>query len=357
MEVPNYEICTFNCAVMWQWGPGCHFASDPLLHSGMLGFIFVCYDNKVLWSAHTGKQDPISLLLTKPCVFSAKENWPQALHKPLLHILLSCFVHIVSIASIFIWGFHLLSLCNKHSSAPVVRAGSCRALQRADLHSTGFVIFPACGMGVGVVTDSGWEWGPEGGSTPPPAWSRASSGGRPSSPVFYTAKSWVGRLQGLPGSLLPPRLPSRGAFPSNAAWIPTCRELSLSSDIKNKVWLPPQVIPEAQRVEKWHSLFKNTLQEPALNLLFPRIFQIRKWLFALRVYKYFCMCHIYFSANLWKCSVSGRVGQYFKARVSQWRTGRRWEPWASIFNDMHIIPVLAAGTVSILSLSAGMRLF
>lgn len=83
--------------------------------------------------------------------------------KPLLHILLSWFVNIVSIASVFIWGFHLLFLYNKHSSAPVVRAASCRdsaeSSFKEDLHSTGFVIFAARRMSAGVVTDPGWEGG------------------------------------------------------------------------------------------------------------------------------------------------------------------------------------------------------
>lgn len=236
----------------------------------MLGFIFVCYDNKALWSAHTGKQDTISLLLTKPCVFSAKENWPQALHKPLLHILLSWFVNIVSIASIIIWGFHLLFLYNKHSSAPVVKAGNFRDSAESDLkedlHSTGFVIFPACRMDAGVVTASGWEWGWLGGDLR-----------RALLPCCKLRRE----IESLPGSLLPSCLPSGGSFP---AMLLGFQPGGNSPVTVETVWLQPEVIPGAQRVEIWHSLFKNTLCKPALNLLFPGIFQIRKWLFALRVY-------------------------------------------------------------------------
>lgn len=185
----------------------------------MLGFIFVCYDNKVLWCAHAGKQDPISLLLTKPCVFSAKEIGHRHCTKPLLHILLSWFVNTVSIASIFIWGFHLLFPYYKHSSAPVVRAASCRdsaeSSFKADLHSTGFAMFAACRMSVGVATDSGWEWGWLGGHL-----RRArlpllpEAGPALGADRALPGKSWVWRLQGLPGSLLPLHLPRGDPFPA-----------------------------------------------------------------------------------------------------------------------------------------------
>lgn len=150
--------------MLWQQGHGCHFASKLGSTLGRwdlssFAMIIKCHDlltlvNKIqfhrCWQSHVSS--------------AQRKIGHRHCTKPLLHILLSWFVNIVSVASIIIWGFHLLFLYNKHSSAPLVKAGGCRgsAVLRKTFTAQGLASFQLVGWMLEWQQTQGWD--------PSPAW-------------------------------------------------------------------------------------------------------------------------------------------------------------------------------------------